>query len=184
MHFACGLAALLLSPSIAFAADPWPDAVFIQGGASDRDVGQLAAGVVWDWDWPSRLIRKDRFDAEIEVALGRWRVERPATQESNLQVGITPTLRYTFHPDRQKSWFLEGGIGVNFISPTYRNGGIRFSTAFNFGDHLAVGWRNRSGFIGEISLRFQHFSNGGIDSPNPGEDFLQLRLTTRLRKAE
>ncbi len=184
MRFACRLAALLLSPSITLAADIRPDGVFVQGGAGDPHVGQLAAGAVWDWPWPSRVIGDERFDAQVEVAIGRWRVERPATQESNLQVGITPTLRYTFQPAQRKSWFLEGGIGVNFISPTYRNGGIRFSTEFNFGDHLALGWRNRSGFVQEISLRFQHFSNGGIRTPNPGENFLQLRLTSRLREPD
>jgi hypothetical protein len=26
-------------------------------------------------------------------------------------------------------------------------------------------------------LRLQHFSNAGIKKPNPGEDFLQLRLS-------
>jgi hypothetical protein len=51
----------------------------------------------------------------------------------------------------------------------------RFSTRFNFGDHLAVGLR--FGPRGEhgVALRLQHFSNGGIEKPNPGEDFLQLR---------
>ena len=33
---------------------------------------------------------------------------------------------------------------------------------------------------GEWSLRFQHFSNGRIKNPNPGENFLQFRYTHRL----
>jgi len=29
----------------------------------------------------------------------------------------------------------------------------------------------------EISMRVEHFSNGSIKKPNPGENFLQLRYT-------
>jgi Lipid A 3-O-deacylase (PagL) len=31
----------------------------------------------------------------------------------------------------------------------------------------------------ELALRLQHFSNGGIRRPNPGETFLQLRYAWR-----
>jgi hypothetical protein len=53
----------------------------------------------------------------------------------------------------------------------------RFSTAFNFGDHIGIGYRTGRG---EWSLRLQHFSNAGIDTPNPGEDFVQLRWSMPL----
>jgi lipid A 3-O-deacylase len=32
----------------------------------------------------------------------------------------------------------------------------------------------------EISLRLQHFSNGGIKKPNPGENFVRVRYTRRF----
>ena len=31
----------------------------------------------------------------------------------------------------------------------------------------------------EVSLRFQHFSNAGIKEPNPGENFFQVRYSSR-----
>jgi lipid A 3-O-deacylase len=32
----------------------------------------------------------------------------------------------------------------------------------------------------ELSLRVSHFSNCGIETPNPGENFLQLRYATKF----
>ena len=52
---------------------------------------------------------------------------------------------------------------------------------FNFGDHLAVGRSFGVQREHELALRVQHFSNGGIKEPNPGETFLQLRYVYRLR---
>jgi lipid A 3-O-deacylase len=33
----------------------------------------------------------------------------------------------------------------------------------------------------DVGLRLQHLSNGGIRKPNPGIDFVQLRLQYHLR---
>ena len=69
------------------------------------------------------------------------------------------------------------GIGANYISPIYRTESKRFSTAFNFGDHAAVGRILGDHRQASVALRLQHFSNGGIDEPNPGENFTQLRYS-------
>lgn len=68
-----------------------------------------------------------------------------------------------------------GGIGGNFLLPIYRSGTKRFSTAFKFGDRLAIGRRFGDGGRHELAFRFQHCSNAGIRHPNLGEDFLQIR---------
>ena len=48
------------------------------------------------------------------------------------------------------------------------------------GDHIAIGKRFGADQQHEWSLRFQHFSNGRIKNPNPGENFLQFRYTQRF----
>lgn len=79
-----------------------------------------------------------------------------------------------------RSWFIEGGIGLNVIFPKYNTLTKEFSTTFNFGDHLALGKRFSHQDQHEWSLRVQHFSNARIERPNPGENFLQFRYTHRL----
>jgi lipid A 3-O-deacylase len=112
-----------------------------------------------------------------EASFGRWASDSGTARSSSAwvtQVSITPLLRWHPGGDNQHR-FLEGGIGVNVLMPIYRSRDKRFSTAFNFGDHLAMGLRFGETKQHELALRLQHFSNAGIKHPNPGENFVQLR---------
>jgi lipid A 3-O-deacylase len=94
------------------------------------------------------------------------------------QAGVTPVVRW-HPPSWGGDWYVEGGIGANLLLPIYRSRDKRFSTAFNFGDHIAIGRRFGPSRQHEMALRIQHFSNAGIKDPNPGEDFVQLRYSHR-----
>jgi hypothetical protein len=95
------------------------------------------------------------------------------------QVGLTPTLRIA-PAYASGQWFAELGIGANVILPLYHNADKRFSTNFNFGDHLGVGREFGSSHTHVVTLRLEHFSNGGAKHPNPGENFYQLRYAFSL----
>jgi lipid A 3-O-deacylase len=174
------LAAVLVAPGAAAAEGFAPSRLFVQAGAAE-DAQMLVVGAAWDWSW-----HKPQFGGVLtgywEVSFGRWSSQAgPGGSRSAwvTQVGVTPVLRW--HPgDASSSWFLEAGIGANVLAPIYRNRDKRFSTTFNFGDHVAIGWRLGAEQRQEISLRVQHFSNAGIKRPNPGEDFVQLRYSARF----
>jgi hypothetical protein len=154
-----------------------PDAVFSQVGIGEH-VKSMAIGAVWDWKW-QRSYNAGLLTGSTELSLGQWRVREGGDERYSTQFGVTPVLR--LYPEGIASgWFVEGGIGANAISPSYQNGSDRFSTVFNFGDHVGV--RRRFGARGqhEVALRVQHFSNCGIDTPNPGENFVQLRYVQRF----
>jgi hypothetical protein len=155
-----------------------PDAVFLQQAESARSRSSTL-GLSWDlpaqWDWAG-----GRLSSYVEASVARWSVENPQGGRDTAavtQIGFTPVLRWQ---PAASPWFAEAGIGLNLIGPTYRAGRKRFSTAFNFGDHLAVGRQFGDGNRQEVALRLQHFSNAGIKKPNPGEDFVQLRWSVRL----
>ena len=140
----------------------------------------LVFGAVWDWRWQKPL-SGGLLTGYWEISFGRWSSQADPAGNSSAwvsQVGVTPVLRW--HPGAGTvPWFVEVGIGANVLTPIYRSRDKRFSTAFNFGDHLAVGWHLGAAQQHGISLRVQHFSNAGIKHPNPGENFLQLRYVTR-----
>ncbi|MCW5632744.1 MAG: acyloxyacyl hydrolase [Rubrivivax sp.] len=173
-------------PDTAPPAHPFyrPDAAFVQAGRA-RDAHALVFGATWPWSW-----RRELWGGELggywEASFGRWYAELDDGQRSSnwvTQLGVTPVLRW--HPGHAggsapRRWFVEGGIGANVLLPIYRSRDKRFSTTFNFGDHLGVGWYVGDGEAHELVLRIQHFSNAGIRHPNPGEDFVQLRYTWRL----
>jgi lipid A 3-O-deacylase len=156
-----------------------PDRVFAQIGIADA-----ARSTVIGANWAPLLERSwigGQTDVFWEASFGRWKGEaspiHPHAQWFT-QVGLTPVLRWQLADDT--GWFLEAGIGANVIFPTYSRQRKRFSTAFNFGDHIGVGLRFGESHQHELALRVQHFSNGGIRLPNPGENFRQLRYTWTL----
>jgi lipid A 3-O-deacylase len=158
-----------------------PDLVFAQWGASERS-SSLGLGVSWPLSWASRW-RDGPVHAYLEASVAHWgssdrRV--PGDPDKFTRIGVTPVVRWYGAGSIEAGWFVEGGIGLNVISPTYRVGGRQFGSRFNFGDHLAVGRRFGDGGRHELALRVQHFSNAGIREPNPGEDFVQLRYAQRF----
>jgi hypothetical protein len=98
------------------------------------------------------------------------------------QIGITPTFRLWAHAEH--GWYGEAAVGVNYLTPNYQDSDRRFSTKFNFGDHLGVGYRWGDGQSNvpyqELTLRVEHFSNAGIREPNPGINLLELRYTRQF----
>lgn len=108
--------------------------------------------------------------------MGRWSTagERGRDVAWITQVGLTAALRLQPHG---QSWFAELGVGANYRGPICRTDKKRFSTAFNFGDHVGVGWKFGEGERQELALRLQHFSNAGSRQPNAGENFWPLRYT-------
>lgn len=177
---ACMLAALCGSaPALAGDGFPLrrPDAVFAQAGTGEH-VDSVAIGAMWDWDW-RRHYAAGLLTGYTELSLGGWRATSAPDDVYSRQFGITPVLRL-YPRGTADSWFVEAGIGANLISPRYENGSRKFSTAFNFGDHVGVGRRFGPRGEHEISLRVQHFSNCGYREPNPGENFVQLRYANRF----
>jgi hypothetical protein len=153
-----------------------PTSVFLQAGIAE-EAEMAIVGATWEWSW-YRDFSFGRLGGYWEASIGRWNsdVDDNGGSAWVTQFGVTPVLR--LYPDSWGGrWFVEGGIGFNVLQPIYRSASKRFSTAFNFGDHLAIGRRFGRDARQELALRFQHFSNAGIKSPNPGENFVQLRYS-------
>ena len=156
-----------------------PTSAFLQAGTTGN-THELTAGATWDWarQW---TLGGGRVTGYWEASVSEWSylaADRRRTAWLG-QVGLIPVFRY--RPAGGASpWFLEAGVGLTFTTSLYETDRKRFSTTFNFGDHLAAGRNFGQRREHELSLRLQHFSNGGIKHPNPGEDFIQLRYAYRF----
>jgi lipid A 3-O-deacylase len=155
-----------------------PSTLFVQAGVAEQHTQAYSAGVTWNWPW-QRQFGFGTLYGYSEASFGRWITDVGGGGSAwETQIGLTPVIR--LQPVRANKWFAEVGIGVNLILPIYQSESKTFSTEFNFGDHLAIGRYFGARNQHELALRVQHFSNGGIDHPNPGENFLQLRYSRRL----
>lgn len=128
--------------------------------------------------WQSRWWQSSQYHlgGYWDLSLAQWRASRfqgvGGAAQNISDVGLTPVLR--FQANDKKGWFIEAGIGAHLLSDLYDNADRRFSTRFQFGDHLGIGYVTQQNFT--ISLSVQHFSNGGIKHPNPGELFGVLKV--------
>jgi len=157
-----------------------PSGAFVQLGTTGR-THEASAGLTWDWgkEW---VAGSGRLTGRWEVSLSRWSYiaidGRQAAWLGNF--GLTPVFRY--RPESGTSaWFMEGGVGANVSTTIYATERKRFSTRFNFGSHVAVGYDFGSSHQHELTLGVEHFSNAGIKHPNPGENFVQLRYAYHFR---
>jgi hypothetical protein len=149
-----------------------PRAFFAQLGVAD-EVTAGTAGAIWNPKWD---FLHEPWSVYLEGSVSRWqsRGGHPTEHGVLTQLALIPVFRYRMDQGRSP-WFAEGGVGATVTSSVYRSGDTHFSTSFNFGDHLGVGYSFGAARTHEIALRAEHFSNGGIKHPNPGKNFVELR---------
>lgn len=105
-----------------------------------------------------------------------WNAEHPRPYGKHLwDFSIMPTLRLAPRGDDGLRPFFEAAVGAHLLSTT-RIDNRDLSTAFQFGEQLAIGVRMRGRVPIALSLRGEHVSNGGIKQPNPGVTFAAIRL--------
>jgi lipid A 3-O-deacylase len=156
-----------------------PSSYFLQGGKAGH-THELTAGAAWDWTRQWKLGR-GQISGYWEVSVSQWSfLAADARRTAWLgKIGLIPVFRY--RPSGGESpWFFEAGVGLTLTTSLYQTNRKRFSTHFNFGDHIALGRNFGRRDAHELSMRAQHFSNAGIKRPNPGEDFLQVRYAYRF----
>lgn len=166
----------LLAAQAGWAADRRLDSASFEY-ANGNDVNMVRAAMQSDWDvrWLARDGR--HLSGYWDANLAYWRGDAyrgvSGAHQNIVSVGLTPVFRY--QSDDKLGWYVEAGIGANLLSHTYHNGGNRLSTAFQFGDHVGLGYVMRNKW--ELGLKYQHFSNGSIKRPNTGVDFVVAKVS-------
>lgn len=165
--------------AVMFAAAAIParaaDSVSFEAGHGDS-TRLLRAGAQWNWDKQWWKSNGTHIGGYWDVTLAQWRGSRyrdtPGRSQELAVLGITPVFR--FQSDTRKGFYIEAGIGASLLSERYDNDGKRFSTRFQFGDHIGLGYVFSNSL--DLGLKIQHFSNAGIKKPNPGVDFAIVQL--------
>ncbi|WP_081488788.1 acyloxyacyl hydrolase [Cupriavidus basilensis] len=113
----------------------------------------------------------------FEASVGGW---NPHGSNSSVMgdIGFTPIFR--IQGSGRSGPFAEIGAGMHLLSRTHISDSKAFSTAFQFGDRIAAGYRFGDPLDSELAVRFQHYSNAGIKEPNPGINFYMLQYSARF----
>jgi lipid A 3-O-deacylase len=144
------------------------------------DTTSLSVGALLPWA-PLESLREGPLSVYWDLFLSGWHARpQPGGPTNYLQAGALLTGRYRFG-EGQSPWFAEAGIGGSVLNHLYKTPPDRdFSTAFQFTEVIGVGRSFGTRGEHEVSLRFQHVSNGGIKRPNWGENFLRARYSYRF----
>ena len=171
---AAGLALVVSCSAPAWAID----GVALEGGNGDH-VDRVQAALQWDWKKPLLQFSTWQVGGYWDVSLGYWWRSNvaPGEHKDLFDLGFTPVFRV--QPNSLTGPYVEAGIGAHVLSHS-SIGDKHMSTAFQFGDHIGVGYRFGVKRAFDLSYRFQHLSNAGIKEPNPGINFNMLRLQYRF----
>lgn len=161
----------------ALALDFVPDSVSLEGGVSDSSptIGMWRVGAQWEvfkWFEGSPWLLTNY----VELSAGSWHATDVDGQHDIGDIGLTPVFRLQKANLGNFIPYAEIGVGFHGLSSTNITKLRQFSTNFQFGDHVGVGLRFGEGSKYDLGYRYQHLSNAGIDTPNPGINFHQLRL--------
>ena len=156
------------------------DAMSVEYGDSNStnaDVQMYRVGLQWNWGKQWLPIGNWHLGGYWDATLGYWDNNSPGkTNESIIDVGITPVFRFQQTTLSTVSPYVEAAIGFHLLSHTSISTQRQFGTAFQFGDHVGFGVRLGDKGRYDLGYRYQHLSNGSIKGPNNGINFHQIRL--------
>src|SRR4051812_48922349 len=169
------LLALLASPYRAAAA-PW-----IVDAERGNAIQAYALGAAlferrdvqprWNWQLDRLWVARASY----------WTAEHPQPYGKHLwDFSLMPTLRLAPRHFDTLQPFVEAAVGAHVLSATAIDN-RPFSTAFQFGERLAVGVRFPGRIPVSIGVGGEHVSNGGIKEPNSGVTFAALRVQLEWR---
>jgi lipid A 3-O-deacylase len=156
------------------AADGYFDSSSVEvGGGEHVQVVRLAVQKDWNKTWlpTSGYHLNGYWDANVAYWRANQWLDQPGNTKDLAVVGITPVFRW--EADNKLGFYADAGIGAAVFSSVYRNTHRQLSTAFEFADHVGVGYVFANKW--ELGARLQHYSNGGIKKPNGGVNLLLLK---------
>ena len=157
------------------------DGVSFEAGTSfssddaDTDMGRI--GVEWNWDKTWQISENWVIGGYWEASLGYWHTSDRRDDHEVIDLGFTPVFRLQrAGPVSGVTPYAEFAVGAHLLSDKDITDSDHFSTNFQFGDHIGFGVRFGERGQYDLAYRMQHLSNAGIDHPNPGINFNQLRF--------
>ena len=157
------------------------DGASIEVGAGDESTDLWRAGLQWNWKQQWFTARSWTLGAYWDLQAGRWSAPlRPGQPQQEVwDIAITPVFRLERNARTALVPYVEAAIGFHLLSDQQVNSKRIFGTHFQYGDHLGFGVRFGERYRYDAGVRLQHLSNGGLDEPNPGINFVELRLAYR-----
>jgi len=114
------------------------------------------------------------LDLYWEISANFWEYGENNDHDTNFAMAVSPVFSKTFyHVNNMYPLKWEFGIGVSLVNDT-KFAGKDIGSHYQFEDRLGLALGFDDNFKQSISLRYMHYSNGGLNNKNPGVDFLNF----------
>ncbi|WP_462175539.1 acyloxyacyl hydrolase [Pseudoalteromonas gelatinilytica] len=113
----------------------------------------------------------ENLNVYFETSVNFWEYGETKERDTNFVLAFSPVVQYPIGSINQKKIFVEFGIGLSLLDDT-NFAGKDVGGHFQFEDRLGLMTRFGENDKHQIALRYFHYSNGGLNSPNPGLDFI------------
>jgi len=176
------LTILLLSFQIAAAQIPDKDqqavSVEYMTGTGDMHGVRLAYRPILNYDLDFPLIGTTRLS--WETSLNLFDLHGSARNEATYGISISPVFSKSL-PNISDNYplTLEFAIGVAYVHEE-KFGGVDIGSFYQFEDRLGLLIGLDENQNSEMAIRYIHYSNGGLNTKNPGLDFLSLAYIQRF----
>lgn len=115
-----------------------------------------------------------------ELSANFWEYGADNQHTTNLALALSPVITSQFATIANKyplKW--EFGIGVSLVNDT-QFAGKDIGSHYQFEDRLGLTIDFGENLQQSAAIRYMHYSNGGLNSKNPGLDFLNLSWVMRF----
>lgn len=115
----------------------------------------------------------------FELGWSYWKYDQQAADETEIGIAISPVFTKAFATidGRPLSW--EFGIGMSLLS-NKEFAGKNIGSYYQFEDRLGLSYPLDDRQTMTISIRYMHYSNGGVSRHNPGLDFANLSFAYKF----
>tara|TARA_R110002167_G_scaffold150414_1_gene344122 strand:- start:324 stop:914 length:591 start_codon:yes stop_codon:yes gene_type:complete len=120
------------------------------------------------------------LDVYWELSANFWEYGADNQHETNYALALSPVFGNVFYHVADKyplRW--EFGIGVSLVDDT-RFAGKDIGSHYQFEDRLGLSMAFGDNLQQIASIRYMHYSNGGLNSKNPGMDFLNMAYSFKF----
>jgi hypothetical protein len=120
------------------------------------------------------------LDVYWELSANFWEYGTDNQHETNYVLALSPVFGRVFYLiDDKYPLRWEFGIGVSLVDDT-RFAGKDIGSHYQFEDRLGLSIDFGDRLQQTASIRYMHYSNGGLNSKNPGMDFLNIAYSFKF----
>jgi hypothetical protein len=119
------------------------------------------------------------IDLNYEFSLNMWQFYKNSHSDNNWAVAFSPVFSKQFSEVYGKPLKWEAGIGISLVKDT-KFAGKDIGSHYQFEDRIGLKVLLDKLAKKSISVRYIHYSNGGLNDKNPGLDFINISYTIRF----